>query len=73
VDGNGLQWTACWQLNGYGFDGVGRRDGNWWIALDGLTAMDRDGNLMVMDGTTATRRRWTARRPLNSNGLDGNG
>jgi len=73
VDGDGRQWTAQWRLNGYGLDGDVRCDGDWWTAMDGLAAMDRngrlvdgdgrcDGNSTAMDGATATQRQWTQRQ-----------
>ena len=57
---NGIEAVNNGRLNGDLMvmdSGGGRRDGNWWTAMDGLTAMGRDGQLindsgrwMAMDG-----------------------
>jgi hypothetical protein len=48
--GKRLTARRRWTLDGDGLDGNVRCDGNWWTAMDGLTAMGHNVRLINGDG-----------------------
>jgi hypothetical protein len=71
MDGNGQHNGDLMAMDLTEMYGVMATGGQQWTDWRQWTAMD--GSSTAMDDATATRRRWTARRPLNGNGLNGNG